>query len=382
MKKTLLSVLLSVFLAHAIAQRGLNTDRDADFFPIAVWAQDPSYASVYKQNGINLYINIYGGLNQEKLTELKTAGMKVITYQNSFGLTRLNEPLIFGWMNGDEPDNAQRNEKENKWDPCRDPADIIRDYERIKANDPSRPVYLNVGPGVADTNWIGRGACRGRTDMYMVNNNGYLKACDIASFHIYPVNSHEAQVKDKLWYVANGVDNLLEWSNSSKPVWCWIETTRITEKSARKPTPEEVKAQVWMALVHGARGFGYFCHSFAGQTDDIALLKDTVMIRTVKAINKQVTALAGVLNGPDTKGYASVRSDDRSVPVDILTKKDRKTNYLFAVAMREGETKVTFKVKSGKHVEVLGEDRTLQIKNGKFVDHFRRYGVHLYKITK
>ena len=168
--------------------------------------------------------------------------------------------------------------------------------EKIRKKDPSRPVYLNVGRGVAYTNWVGRGVCRGRTDMYMVSNNGYLKGCDIASFDIYPVNSAEEDVAGQLWYVAKGIDNLREWSNNSRPVWCWIETTRISEKASRRPTPAEVKSQVWMAIIHGAKGFGYFCHSFIGTTDDAALLHDEVMIGSVKKINEQVTSLVRRVN--------------------------------------------------------------------------------------
>ena len=380
MKAFILFLSTLVFAIQAIAQGTENND--PGFFPIAVWAQKPVHAQAYKQNGINLFINIYDGLNQEKLDQLREADMKFITKQDAFALTQLDEPLIYAWMNGDEPDNAQRNQVEDKWDPCRDPADVIREYERIKQHDPSRPVYLNVGIGAAYTNWIGRGACRGRTDMYMVANNGYLKGCDISSFHIYPVNAPEEEVSGNLWYVAQGIDNLQKWSNKTKPAWCWIETTRINEKSKRKPTPAEVKAQVWMALVHGAKGFGYFCHSFVGKTDDIALLHDQEMLEAVKKINKQVTSLAVILNSPDTNGYASVRSSNPSVPIDIMTKKRGKENYVFAVAMRDGITAATFRVKSGKTVEVLGEVRTIEIKKGKFTDNFRGYGVHLYKIIR
>ncbi len=366
----------------AFGQEGRETENDPAFFPIAVWAQNPVNAAQYKEHGINLFISIHGGLDQEKLDHLKRANMRVIAHQNSFALTQLDDPTIFAWMHGDEPDNAQRNRKENKWDPCLDPADIIREYEDIKRKDPSRPVYLNVGRGVAYTNWKGRGVCRGRTDMYMVANNGYLKGCDIASFDIYPVNSAEPEVKEQLWYVAKGIDSLQKWSNHTKPVWCWIETTRISEKAERKPTPAEVRSQVWMALVHGARGFGYFCHSFVGNMDDAALLHDAEMIAGVKAINKQIKSLAPILNSPDTKGYASVTTSSDSVPVDILTKKAGKVNYLFAVAMREGETTATFHVKSGRTVEVIGENRTITIRKKKFVDEFSDYGVHLYRIVR
>ena len=383
MKKTFLFLCVWIAAGILFAQDHPQGKNDPDFFPIAVWAQNPVNASAYKENGINMYISIHGGIDQEKLDHLKKAGIKVITHQNKFGLTQLNEPLIYGWMHGDEPDNAQRSKSEkNKWDPCKDPADIVRDYERIKKNDPSRPVYLNVGRGVAYTNWVGRGVCRGRTDMYKVSNNGYLKGCDIASFDIYPVNSREEEVQGQLWYVAKGIDNLQEWSDHKKPAWCWIETTRISEKAKRKPTPAEVKSEVWMALIHGARGFGYFCHSFVGRTQDAALLHDAEMIKAVKAINAEVTSLARVLNTPDAKGYATVKANNESVPIDVMTKKDGKTNYIFAVAMRAGSTTATFDVKFGKKVEVIGENRIIQIRKRKFSDEFSDYGVHLYRITK
>lgn len=372
------------FLAGSVsrAQDIAYSGSDADFFPIAVWAQRPELAAAYKENGINMFINIYGGLNEEKMRHLRKAGMKVITHQNAYGLTQLREPLIYGWINGDEPDNAQRNKAKNKWDPCLDPADVIRHYREIKRNDPSRPVYLNVGPGVAHNHWVGRGVCRGRTDMYKISNNGYLKGCDIASFYLYPVNSAEEEVQGKLWYMAKGIDSLHAWSNRQKPAWCWIETTRISDKSLKGPTPEEVRAEVWMALVHGARGFGYFCHSFVGETVPDALLRDTNMTRMVRSINEQVTALAPVLNSPDTRGYARVRSSNPEVPVDILTKRAKKINYIFAVAMRGQATSTTFYVKSGKTVEVLGENRAIHIRKGKFTDAFAGYGVHLYRISR
>jgi hypothetical protein len=382
MKKCLLMVCVWLATMSLFAQDKARRKNDSDFFPIAVWAQDPVNALLYKENGINMYINIYGGLDQRKLDHLKKAGMKIIAHQNSFGLENLDEPLIYGWMHGDEPDNAQRNKSENRWDPCHDPSVVIGAYESMKKNDPGRPVYLNVGRGVAHIDWIGRGVCRGKTDMYKISNNGYLKGCDIASFDIYPVNASEEGVSGELWYVAKGIENLQEWSEHKKPTWCWIETTRISEKSKRKPTPDEVRSQVWMALIHGAKGFGYFCHSFVGKMDEAALLHDPEMITAVREINEQVASLTTVLNKPDTKGYAMVRTSNQSVPVTILTKRKRKANYIFAVAMRKGSTYATFEVASGKSVEVIGENRTLNIKKGKFRDEFSGYGVHLYKVTR
>jgi hypothetical protein len=316
--------------------------------------------------------------------------MKVICSQNQFVLSHLDDPSIYGYNQRDEPDNAQWNNTTKKYDPCINPSVIIKRYEDMKARDPKRPIYLNVGVGAANTGWYGRGDCTGKIDMYKVSENGYLKGCDIASFDIYPVNSGDKETKEALWYVAKGIDNLREWTNYSKPVWCWIECTKIDEKNPRKPTPIEVKAEVWMALIHGATGFGYFCHSFSSKQPsgtpefdnkiEAAPLYDPEMSQAMKNINAQITSLAPVLNSTTIKDYATVSSSNESVPVDILTKSQGGANYLFAVGMRNGATKAIYTVKSGKKAEVIGEKRTIKIKKGQFSDDFSPYAVHLYKI--
>jgi hypothetical protein len=371
---------LLIFVPCSMGQNPGTIVKDPDFFPIAVWVQSPSNAAAYKANGINMFIGMWGGLDQKKLNDLKEAEVKVICEQDSFGLSHLNESAIYGWMHGDEPDNAQMNRKTRKYDPCVDPAIIIKSYGEIKKNDPSRPVYINLGQGVSYLNYIGRGECRGDIDKYKISANGYLKGCDIASFDIYPVNNRDAESQNNLWYVPKGIDSLISWSNNSKPVWCWIECTKIAERNPRKPTTSEVKSEVWMALIHGAKGFGYFCHSFVPPEDEAALLHDTIMLKAVKAINNQVTSLAAVLNSPNTYRYATVSSSNTEVPVDFMTKNNGKENYIFAAGMRCGFTTATFNVTSGNRVEVLGEGRTINITNGKFSDEFSPYGVHLYKI--
>jgi hypothetical protein len=357
---------------------------DPDFFPISVWMQSHKNALAYKDLGINMFIGIWGGLDREKLDAFRGAGMLVICDQNEFALSNIDDPVIYAWMHDDEPDNAQWNSTTNQYDPCVDPADIIRDYRQIKDNDPSRPVYLNLGQGVAWPNWIGRGECFGDNDSYKISKNGYLKGCDIASFDIYPVNNHDDETSGNLWYVARGIKNLLEWSDHSRPVWCWIETTRINDQSPRKPTPSEVRSQVWMALIHGASGFGYFCHSFTTDppVDDAAVLRDPEMSSAISEINMQVASLARILNSPSTTGYASVASSDKNIPVAVMTKNDGDADYIFSVAMRPGVTEATFRVADGRRAEVLGENRTIRIRNGKFTDSFSDYGVRLYRITR
>src|ERR1044071_663361 len=78
-----------------------------DFFPIAVWLQSPKNAVRYKAAGINVYVGLWRGPTEEQLETLKQSDMRLICSQNTTALSNLNNPLIIGWMHGDEPDNAQ-----------------------------------------------------------------------------------------------------------------------------------------------------------------------------------------------------------------------------------------------------------------------------------
>jgi hypothetical protein len=260
------------------------------------------------------------------------------------------------------------------------PRRIKRDYFLLKNIDPSRPIYLNLGVGVSYDKAHGRGFRSGHLEDYPE----YIKGCDIPSFDIYPVNSAEGRLGGKLEYVPRGIDRLRKWSDNKKPVWCWIECTKIGG-AGRKPTVDEVRSEIWMALIHGAGGVGYFCHSFVEPTkSDMALLKDKEMLAGVTEVNKQITELAPVLNSPTVEKGAAVTSSNSKVPVDIMVKKYRKATYLFAVGMRKGKkTEGSFTVKGlpkKATAEVLGEDRTIEVTGGKFKDTFTPYQVHLYKI--
>ena len=129
-------------------------------------------------------------------------------------------------------------------------------YERMRAADPSRPVFLNLGQGVAhdyDRPYVGRGShCSRKWEQYV----DYVQAADIISYDIYPVTSPYEHIQGRLELVARGVDRLREWSNDEKIVWNVIETTHIS--SEKMPTPHDVRAEVWMSLVHGSMGIMYF----------------------------------------------------------------------------------------------------------------------------
>jgi hypothetical protein len=189
-------------------------------------------------------------------------------------------------------------------------------------------------------------------------------------------------VAGKLWLVADGVTRLGKWTDGRKPVWNCIECTHVSNPKV-KPTPRQVKAEAWMALVRGSRGLIYFAHQFQPKFVEAGLLDDKEMAAAVGAINKQVQGLAPVLNGPAAADGVKVASSAAAVPVEAVAKRRDGSTYVFAVGMRDGTTTATFTVAGltgTAKAEVLGEDRTVDVRDGVFRDEFAPWDVHLYRV--
>jgi hypothetical protein len=379
MRATLLAppvLALAALSAAADEQKGPLDD--PTFFPTAVWLQDPTNAPKYQAIGINAFVGLWKGPSEKQLADLKKHGMKVICAQNAVGLKHKDDPTILAWMHGDEPDNAQSLGKGKGYGPPILPAKIVEDYHRIKKADPGRSVLLNLGQGVAWDNYIGRGVRRNHPEDYPE----YIKGCDIASFDIYPAVHEHKDIAGKLWYVADGVSRLRKWSDDKKPVWNCIECTHISNPN-KKATPAQVKAEVWMSLVRGSRGIIYFVHQFKPKFIEAAVLTDADMSDQLGTINKQIRELAPVLNSPPVRDGVEVKTADAKVPVEAMVKRHAGAVYVFAVGMRDGTTMANFKLpglRGQAKATVLGEQRTIDVRDGAFEDSFAPWAVHLYQI--
>jgi hypothetical protein len=355
-----------------------------EFFPIGVWLQSPGNAAKYKAAGINLYVGLWEGPTEEQLAVLKSAGMPVVCEQNAVGLAHKADPMILGWLQGDEPDNAQEVKDpktgQTGYGPCIPPSEVVARYERLRNADPSRPVLLNLGQGVANDEWVGRGAGAKLSDY-----ETYVRGGDIVSFDVYPIAGlGKPDGENYLWYVGKGVERLRQWSGGKKTLWTCIECSRIS--SDRKATPEQVRSEVWMALIQGAQGLVYFVHQFSPVFNEHALLDDPPLLAAVTALNRQIRELAPVLKSPVLEGVVRVAVSPSSVPVAIAVRQYRNALYLFTVGMRNESVQATFELAQSRsskenRVEVIGEGRILTLRDGQFQDGFRPYEVHLYRIA-
>ena len=358
---------------------------DPNFFPLIVWLQKPENAEKYKAAGINTYFGLWQGPKPGQIEALKAAGMYLICDMNPEALKHRNDKTIIGWMMVDEPDNFQFKTnlkvggKEWRYGPSTlrvSMKDIGEMYETIKKEDPTRPVWLCFSRGVADDKYLGRGY-GWENSMYPE----YMRSCDVVGFDVYPVSNIGGEY---LWYHAKGLDRIKEWAGAQKPRFNCIGPDYAGKKG--RPTPEQIKAEIWISIIHGTKGIVYFCHNFKPKFQADALLQDPVMLAAVTKINTQITALAPVINSPDIDGV-EVSSSNKAVPVDILVKGYNGEVYIFAAAMKMGKpTVATFHVKGvsvAEKVEVLEEDRTLDMDAaGVFKDEFKTWETHNYRVIK
>ena len=197
-------------------------------------------------------------------------------------------------------------------------------------------------------------------------------------FDVYPVADDLP-----LWLVAKGLDRLRAWCDDGQVIWNFIETTNIS--SDRQVTPHQLRAEVWMSLVHGSRGILYFVHRFAPEFDAARLLHDPVMLAAVTETNAQIHRLAPILKRSSVTRAVEVRSSDLAVPIDVMVKRAAGVTYVFAVSMRDAPTLGHFTVKgvpaTPSRVEVVDEGRTLTMSGGRFRDEFAGDDVHIYKIV-
>jgi hypothetical protein len=356
-----------------VSSPGSGISTDPNFFPIGVWLQTATTnAQNYANVGVNTYIGQYNGNSTAALAAMKAAGIDAIAPQDSVGLADVasngSNSVIKAWHNtNDEPDNAQPNSS-GGYGPCIAPSTIVAEYNQMKAADPTRPVYLNFGQGVANVNYVGRGSCTGQTNMYPQ----YAQGADIVSFDVYPVNDGYP-----LDVVATGVDNLRSWAGN-KPLYAFVETTNF-DNTGPAPTPAQIKAETWLELIHGANGIEYFCHIFEPTFIEAGCLSIPASAAAMKADDAQITSLAPVLNDQTVVNGVSVNAPFR---VDSMVKSHAGSTYVFSEAVN-GSGNATFSIPGAGNgtVTVVGENRTLPMTGGSFQDTFASLGVHIYQVS-
>jgi hypothetical protein len=235
---------------------------------------------------------------------------------------------------------------------------------------------LGLGQGVANPNWIGRGS-------NAPAESGYVPASDFVGFDIYPYNNCGGSdpTCGEFWLNAVGISNLKSWSNRNQATMTWIETTQIGS-TGNAPTPAQTASEVWLAIIHGANGIGYFVDTWVPSFREDGIFNYPNMVSAVTALNQEIKTLAPEINSASIPNLVSVKSSS-STTIDMMVKANGTSLYIFSATSLNGSATGTFTIDgmSGNGtVDVVNENRTIPVTAGQFSDNFSQNGVHIYKL--
>ena len=354
-----------------VYRNGLSSD--PSYFPIGAWLQSPRLAPEYKAIGVNLFVGLWKGPTEAQLAELAKYDMPVFAAQNEPGLTSRRAGMIRGWLlNEDEPDNAQVL-PDGSFGPCIPAEDVAAETLAIKRKDPTRPVLVGFGRGVADPDWRGRGSCTGDRAYYAKA----IAGADILAFDIYPVASGYGR---RLDYPSRGVERLRAAARPGQHVWAMIETTLINSTESRV-SPADLRSEILLALIRGADGLVYFAHEWTGGFREDGLFRHPEIVTAVQNINALIRRLAPVLNSPTIEGRISASG---TISAATMLKEHDGALYLFAGSTdaKAGALTIGLDGAASQASRSDREDRQIPLANGLIRDSFVGYEVHIYRVLK
>jgi len=188
--------------------------------------------------------------------------------------------------------------------------------------------------------------------------------------------------------VARMVDAAKEAAADRRPVWAVIQAVGPAwyndesldpEGAGRAPTPAEVRAMTYLALVHGANGliyYGYDIPSFPG-TKSFKLPNDAPEIWAELAhINRQLSWLAPIILNGQRRLLTPAADGD----VHLAAWHYQGGNYIVAVNTSGQQIVAEFTLPEieASRLYAMFEQRWMSVNDGGFKDSFAPHEVHIY----
>lgn len=153
--------------------------------------------------------------------------------------------------------------------------------------------------------------------------------------------------------------------NDEMPTYQWLDVNRIDADACPDPvSPQKVKNQMWLAVAGGAKGLGFFTHSWMpGFWDHFAVTPE--ISATAKRTAEEIRAKQDILLKGDYLGYESSWEDAAKAGKWRYGGQ----TYILAVNSTETEARVSVpaSVKRG-YAKVLDQDRKISLVDQKLND--------------
>lgn len=352
---------------------------DPAFFPLAVFFGRAAHAEQLKSVGINTFQGIE---HNAPLRDATSKGIFCIV-QNEFSTAEIgDDPNVVGLFANDECDIglgcAGTDTNENL-------ADMQRQVSALRSRNDGRFINANYSKGVLDSFWA------------QGNMDDFMDVVDVASVDNYAYTSpHVGLAVTQSPHWKSGapamrsatygwlVDRMRAYQAPPgiKPNWMFVETGMpfLDDAGARTISPEEIEGACWSAIIHEARGIMFFQHNNDGVNGGYSLVEcSEARKELIRASNAKITSLAPVIN---TQSYIW----DFGPGVDTMLKALDGSAYVFAeIALATEPGARAFRLPPsivGTTVEVVGEGRTLKVKDSNFTDIFAfEHSHHIYRIA-
>jgi hypothetical protein len=215
------------------------------YFPIMQWLQCPSLFETNVALGINTFLGqgCSNTVSDEVHQTAQVGAMSVLPYSSAVR----NAPSLFGWRAPDEPDGSGIR-----------PSGISVEFRKNRARDPHHINLLNLSSNffsrLPPPSWM-----HGDRRIY----KKYTQAADFPGFDIYPI--YGWCQPSLIWWEAAAAREFGDIYARGKPFYSWIEAASTSSQwcTGRGVYANEVRAEVWMAITNGAKGIGYFTHSWS-----------------------------------------------------------------------------------------------------------------------
>ena len=328
------------------------------FFPIGVWVPPAYDFDKWKSRNVNTMV----GVTQDFETwnaEANNLGLRMIRDSRPDPADDAGEPLLLAWAQDDEPDGIYSQIPYNQ---------IQARYAVWKSADPGRPVFINF---VGDLNQYDLANGESGDDWYAK----YVAGADWISADTYPVNfgrslsSHGAMV-DHLRALAG-----------NKPVFAFIESSDIDPtRDGPGPTRDELRAEIWLAIIHGVRGLWYFPEQVGS---GIPFLYDSTSADVADEMTQQnavITGLAGVLQGAINPPGVSAAV---SAPLEVAWRSAPSGKYFFVLNLsntaRNGQAIALTGIGSAMTATCMAKVVRSRFRRS-ITDDFGPYAIHIYRV--
>ncbi|MGD1000309.1 MAG: hypothetical protein ABSA67_06375 [Candidatus Brocadiia bacterium] len=250
------------------------------FFPIGLYDVPEEALPEVAAAGFNTVVN--GGKDASYLARAQALGLRVIPYIDMAHMaadvaSAAGRRTLFAWYLFDEPDlNALS------------ATAYLELVKLFRAAESRRPLFLTVQS----------------PDNYA----DYAAGCDILAVDPYPIQHLAPELND-----LRRVPQWIEAARAAagpKPVWAVMQAFFAAPMWPRNPTPQELRAMVFMALNHRASGIVFFSY----KSGDRPITQHADLFPAIERLVGEINALRGPLLAPPTPVDFNVQVLEEQVP--------------------------------------------------------------------